>query len=130
MLGTDHMQPPPHLSRHRLCGPNAAKGARDPFHAASLYRSPPFLPGITQPALVLPVVTGELRACKRMHLLPGVLSTRMWIKQRNHACENLLTRWVEPFSTFASLVRTKKGLPNPANTIRQPPAIIHQAWRC
>lgn len=32
----------------------------------------------------LPVVMGELRACKRVPVLPGVLSTRIWIKQRNH----------------------------------------------
>jgi len=32
----------------------------------------------------LQVVQGELRSPKRHHLLPGVLSTRMWIKQRNH----------------------------------------------
>ena len=47
------------------------------------------------------VVTGELRCCKNAHLLSGVLSTRMWIKQRNSACENLLEKWVEPFTAWA-----------------------------
>ncbi len=50
----------------------------------------------------LPVVRGELRASKRHHLLPGVLSTRMWIKQRNHGCQTLLEKWVEPCSVFAT----------------------------
>ena len=35
-------------------------------------------------------------------IIPGVLSSRVWIKQRNANCETLLTRWAEPFSAFAS----------------------------
>ena len=50
--------------------------------------------------LRIPVISGELRSSKRAPILPGVLSARMWIKQRNHACENLLEHWVEPFSAW------------------------------
>ncbi|HEX7976880.1 MAG TPA: hypothetical protein VF498_20905, partial [Anaerolineales bacterium] len=57
----------------------------------------------TPAAPLLPVVTGELRSCKRHNLLPGVLSARVWIKQRNHACETLLEKWAEPFSVFSGL---------------------------
>ena len=46
-------------------------------------------------------ISGELRACDHSHLLPGVLSTRMWIKQRNHSSQVLLEKWAEPFSVFA-----------------------------
>src|SRR5260370_13583639 len=35
------------------------------------------------------------------HLLPAVLSTRMWIKQQNTAIEHLLERWVEPLTAWA-----------------------------
>lgn len=35
-------------------------------------------------------------------LIPGVLSSRVWIKQANAECENLLCRWAEPFNTLAS----------------------------
>lgn len=35
-------------------------------------------------------------------VIPGVLSSRVWIKQSNAECENLLTRWAEPFNTLAS----------------------------
>jgi len=49
-------------------------------------------------------VEGELRSSELAHLLPGVLSTRMWIKQRNSQCQDLLERWAEPFSTFVSLL--------------------------
>ena len=34
-------------------------------------------------------------------LIPGVLSSRPWIKQRNAACETLLGAWAEPFNAFA-----------------------------
>lgn len=35
-------------------------------------------------------------------LIHGVLSSRVWIKQANAECENLLTRWAEPASALAS----------------------------
>ena len=34
-------------------------------------------------------------------VIPGVLSSRVWIKQSNAACENLLCQWAEPFTAFA-----------------------------
>ena len=53
-------------------------------------------------------VHGELREPGRHEaeqdfqwVIPGVLSSRVWIKQWNAACENLLCRWAEPFSTLA-----------------------------
>ncbi len=75
----------------------------------------------------LPAVTGELRACNRSPLLPGVLSTRMWIKQRNRACETLLEKWAEPFSVFATLVTGDRELAS--ERVRNPAPIIRQAWR-
>ncbi len=35
-------------------------------------------------------------------LIPGVLSSRVWIKQWNAACEAALCSWAEPFSLMAS----------------------------
>ena len=52
----------------------------------------------------LPLIQGELRSPERAHLLPSVLSARIWIKQWNAHCENLLTRWAEPFSALAEQV--------------------------
>lgn len=49
------------------------------------------------------IISGEQRECKRHELLPAVLSSRIWIKQRNHDCEKLLEKWVEPFSVFTML---------------------------
>lgn len=44
--------------------------------------------------------TGEMRNPQVHQVLPGVLSARMWIKQRNAAAQRLLERWVEPFSAW------------------------------
>lgn len=35
-------------------------------------------------------------------LIPGVLSSRIWIKQRNSFCQTLLTSWAETFPAFAT----------------------------
>jgi hypothetical protein len=75
----------------------------------------------------LPVVQGELRACRRMSLLPGVLSSRMWIKQRNHACQNILERWAEPFSAWAAAFSPRDPLSSPYLDGSQ--AVLRQAWR-
>ncbi|WP_376792639.1 alpha-mannosidase [Thermoflexus sp.] len=50
------------------------------------------------------VVRGELRSSRRHPVLPGVLSTRMWIKQRNAAVQIQLERYAEPLMAFAYTV--------------------------
>jgi mannosylglycerate hydrolase len=52
-------------------------------------------------SISLQVLSGELRSSQFAHLLPGVLSTRMWIKQQNSATEHLLERFVEPLTAWA-----------------------------
>ncbi len=49
----------------------------------------------------LQTLDGEMRSSQYAHLLPSVLSTRMWIKQQNTAIEHLLERWVEPLTAWA-----------------------------
>ncbi len=44
---------------------------------------------------------GELRGAKYAHLLSGVFSARMWIKQRNTEIEYLYEKCAEPLSTMA-----------------------------
>ncbi len=53
------------------------------------------------PGTTLQVLSGEMRSSQYSHLLPSVLSTRMWIKQQNTATEHLLERWVEPLTAWA-----------------------------
>ncbi len=68
-------------------------------------------------------VVGELRQTRRNrtdgHLIPGVLSSRIHLKQRNAACEDELCLWAEPFSTFVAL-----------NLGREyPSAYLRTAWK-
>ncbi|NLG98207.1 MAG: glycoside hydrolase family 38 [Chloroflexi bacterium] len=56
-----------------------------------------------------PVLEGELRepafypgAVDEQWLIPGVLSSRVKIKQANAACQTLLCHWAEPVNAFAS----------------------------
>ncbi len=58
---------------------------------------------------VTQVIQGELRepgerpfAEDQQWLIPGVGSSRYWIKQQNAACQNLLCQWAEPFSVLAA----------------------------
>ncbi|HEY3290181.1 MAG TPA: glycoside hydrolase family 38 C-terminal domain-containing protein, partial [Anaerolineae bacterium] len=36
-------------------------------------------------------------------MIPGVLSSRVWMKQANRACETALCQWAEPFSAAAEI---------------------------
>jgi alpha-mannosidase len=71
----------------------------------------------------LPVVVGELRSPKRHHLLPGVLSARMWIKQRNASVQNLLSYWAEPFASWAELTAGDHAKSS------EQAAVVRQAWK-
>ena len=71
-------------------------------------------------------VIGELREPARyteerdnQWLIPGVLSSRVWIRQENAACETLLTRWAEPLSALA-----QHALDQP-----YPDGLLDVAWR-
>lgn len=72
------------------------------------------------------LVTGELRepgSCPGVEdqqlLIPGVLSSRVGIKQVNDECQVLLCHWAEPFSALATVL-IKADLP---------PRYLDLAWR-
>lgn len=48
----------------------------------------------------LPALEGEMRSSRYIVILPGVLSTRMYLKQWNRRCEAMLERWAEPFAAM------------------------------
>ncbi len=48
---------------------------------------------------------GEFRRSKHQNLLSGVYSSRVYLKQANDRCQRLLERWVEPWSSAASVLR-------------------------
>jgi len=138
MLGTDHMEPSPHTSA-------AIEYANEQLSDTQVIHStlPDYIQSvsgqISNLEKSLPTIQGELRACDHSHLLPGVLSTRMWIKQRNHRSQTLLEKWAEPFSVFAENMigektkKTKSSRMSPeiiaSNRIRNVTPIIRQAWR-
>jgi alpha-mannosidase len=111
LQGNDHLEPQPEV-------PAAIAYAQDHLDGDLLLHStlPAYLAAVRPQAARqdLPTVEGELRSPRRFHLLPGVLSTRIWIKQRNHACETLLEKWAEPFSAWA---------------VQSPHPLLRRAWR-
>src|SRR5260370_28184333 len=48
------------------------------------------------PGTPLQTLSGEMRSSQYSHLLPAVLSTRMWVKQQNTTTEHKLERGMEP----------------------------------
>jgi alpha-mannosidase len=123
MFGTDHMEPSVQTSK-------AVKAANKGLKGYRLVHStlPKYLAAVKSKNVKrkteLPVIEGELRSSKRSHLLPGVLSTRMWIKQRNHASENLLEKWAEPFSVFSERVSDNRK----SEIVNRKSEILRQAW--
>jgi alpha-mannosidase len=133
MLGTDHMEPSPSTSG-ALSHANAHQSDLRLVHSTL----PEYVARVTEQVAALeadlPVLTGELRACSTSHLLPGVLSTRMWIKQRNHASQTLLENWAEPFSVFAErMIAMDTSLSTAeaiaSNRIRNVAPLLRHAWR-
>lgn len=61
---------------------------------------------------------GELLGGREANLLPGVWSTRTWIKLRNRICETALEGWAEPWSALGARV----GAPDERPALRT-------AWR-
>jgi mannosylglycerate hydrolase len=66
----------------------------------------------------LPILYGEQHSCKHISVLPGVFSSRLYLKQVNAESQLLLERWAEPFATVAWLL----GAPYPMNW-------LHRAWK-
>jgi alpha-mannosidase len=126
MHGTDHMEPPPDTSKAIRSAAGRLQGDRL-IHSTLPKYFAAVSAAIRSRKIDLPVVTGELRSPQRHHLLPGVLSTRMWIKQRNRECETLLERWAEPFSAFALHVAGADASSDPL--VRNPSGALHAAWR-
>lgn len=102
MNGVDHMEPVPELPAMLAYAAQEAPDLRLLHSTLPSYVEAVKLDLGGNPTS-LTKVTGELRSPKRHHLLPGVLSTRMWIKQRNSAIQNLLSYWAEPFSAWSAL---------------------------
>jgi mannosylglycerate hydrolase len=74
----------------------------------------------------LPHLQGEFRSSQRSQVFPGVLSARMWIKQRYQQCEDLLARYAEPLAAWTHLLRLQNGEPGKGQSDQ---ALLRQAWK-
>lgn len=138
MLGTDHMEPSPHTSS-AIAHANANLPNTKVIHSTLPNYVQAISESIARQEQTISTVRGELRACDHSHLLPGVLSTRMWIKQRNHSSQNLLEKWVEPFSVFSqNMISEEQKKSNgdqfsidalSSKRLRNVAPIIRQAWK-
>ena len=75
----------------------------------------------------LPLLSGEFRSSDRSNVLPGVLSARIWLKQRYAHCEDLLARYAEPLAAWAHLQRSPNG-GSPERTAEDRRLLQH-AWK-
>jgi mannosylglycerate hydrolase len=108
MNGNDHAPPQPDLpalieTANALLGEAAVVQGNLPQLMQSIKAY------VEDKGLALPHCRGEMRSSRRAHLLPGSISARMWVKQRNQQCEDLLVDWVEPLTAWAGLLRARLG---------------------
>jgi len=97
--GIDHIPPEPATSKLLA----KARASRINVVHSTL---PDFFEAVRAQKLKLQRVRGELRepGVSGGELIPGVLSSRIYLKQANARCESRLLHWAEPFGAFASLV--------------------------
>ncbi|QBD80399.1 hypothetical protein EPA93_32280 [Ktedonosporobacter rubrisoli] len=126
MNGSDHLEPQAGLpeviaSANKLLS-NSQAQSKEHSSARGNYSSvhieigtlPAYIERIGQHNNHLETLSGEMRSSRYAHLLPAVLSTRMWIKQQNSATEHLLEHWVEPLTAWSALL----GKSYPAGLLR------------
>ncbi|MBP7213504.1 MAG: hypothetical protein KBA03_04655, partial [Anaerolineaceae bacterium] len=134
MRGSDHLEPRPELPE-TLAFYNQHQEKRLAIHSTLPAYFAAVGKELEEKGIRLPLLKGELRDPEKAHLLPGVFSARMWIKQRNHNSETLMERWVEPFCTWAELIKRGDDAFGPVNKheitarINDPDQLIHQAWK-
>jgi mannosylglycerate hydrolase len=140
MNGSDHLGPQVELSS-MLATANAEIDDAELIHTSLPEVFARIEEEMGDQASEWPRHVGEFRSGQRAHLLPGVLSARMWIKQMNQECEDLLAHWAEPFSTWADIEKRRVGPewhePLPVTTAHMPfptsvesiVALIDRAWR-
>ncbi|MBN1309886.1 MAG: hypothetical protein JXB30_00610 [Anaerolineae bacterium] len=86
---------------------------------------PGYLAAISKLSNDLPVIEGEILPAS---FSAGTFSTRIWIKQHNHAIENLLEHWAEPFSAWASLIGHADTMQD-NRWLQKPNELVTHAWR-
>jgi len=135
MRGSDHLEPRPELPEHLRYFNQNNQSDRQAIHSTLPAYLSAVSDEISEQNITLQTLRGELRDPHKAHILPAVLSARMWIKQRNHYSQNLLERWVEPFTTWAELqTRGKNAFTPPvelqkSSRVADPGSVVNQAWK-
>jgi alpha-mannosidase len=114
MNGGDHHWPDPKL-------PETLDLLRRNYDGQFVHSTvPKYVAEVKREVRALPEVSGELRFGYRYAfvVLGGVYSSRMYLKQQNWHCQNLLQRYVEPLNAWATAHGMRSRLP-----------LIRQAWK-
>jgi mannosylglycerate hydrolase len=132
MHGIDHMEPSKDLTKaihayQRKSHPDELHHSNLPLYVEAVRSQ------INAKEIKLPAIAGELRSSKSSPLLPNVLSTRIWLKQRNHECENQLIKWVEPLSAWVSVLNPPPTFSKTEQSthpfLAEQKSIIRYAWK-
>lgn len=113
-VGGDHLGLPPDLAQ--AC---ADYQASEPGFSLSLGTLDSYFKELFAIPLTMESIHGELRDCESAYLLPGVLSSRRYLKLANDRLQNLLTHQVEPLLLRQWLQH---------KTLPQAP-LLAQAWK-
>jgi mannosylglycerate hydrolase len=111
--GTDHLPAHTGLS-------NVIKRANEVLEDAEMVHGdyPTFIDNVRRDLgdsiAFLPRLEGEFRSSQRSNILAGVLSTRIWLKQRYQECEDLLTHYAEPLAAWRYLLEQGARSQEPA----------------
>lgn len=116
MNGIDHAEPEPNI-------PRVIREANQRLAEVEITQGTllDHLANVRAAAAELPEFSGEFRWGRYSEILQGVYSTRIHLKQQNHAAETRLERYVEPLTALAWL----SGGEVAAGT----PDLVDLAWR-
>jgi mannosylglycerate hydrolase len=109
-VGGDHLGLPPHFEKD-LQAFNQSQTWYD-LQPSSLGD---YMSQIKSMSFAMETIHGELRNCDSAYILPGVLSTRRYLKAENDRIQNLLTHQIEPLQVLSLL---NQG-PNSERALRQ-----------
>jgi alpha-mannosidase len=115
MNGIDHAEPEPRI-------PSIIAQANDHLEGVHITQGTlaDHLARVRAAGVSLPSFSGEFRWGRYSEILQGVYSTRIHLKQANHAGETLLERYAEPLTAFSWL----SGAANPPGV----PDLLEHAW--
>lgn len=95
MNGMDHVQAQSHMPL--VVKQANEKITRGKFKIGTFAE---FFEAVKAESPALNVYEGEFRGSKYNHVVPGVTSTRMYLKQMNVETQTLLEKWAEPFDAW------------------------------